>query len=257
MVDMLTLQVLEIFALAFMFELVDAALGQGYGTLGSPTFILLGLNAKIVVPAILISQAMGGLMGAYFHHKRGNADFTNHKTLDSKRMIFIVACGIIGVIAASIIGFKISKDIMTTYIGIVVLVMGLLILSGVILKFTWKKLGVIGTISAFNKGLSGGGYGPVVAGGQAVIGVDGKNAIAITDFAEAPICIAGFITWCMLSWSIPPMEIMVPMCIGASIAPIFGSWITMKLSSRKLLKKILGVTIAILGILCLARVLNP
>lgn len=241
--------------LAFIFEVVDASLGQGYGTLGSPTFLLLGFNSKLVVPSILISQACGGICSAYFHNKYKNADFSNGKTADMKRVYFIVICGITGVLIASFLGVKISTDILTAYIGLVVLIMGMLIVSGAVLKFTWKKLAVIGAISAFNKGLSGGGYGPVVAGGQTIISIGAKNSIGITDFAEAPICITGFIMWTYLG-STPPLELMIPMCIGASIAPVVGAWMTFKIPTRKL-KLTMGWVIIILGILCLFRVLNP
>jgi len=33
-------------------------------------------------------------------------------------------------------------------------------------RFSWKKITVLGLIASFNKGISGGGYGPVVTGGQ-------------------------------------------------------------------------------------------
>ena len=240
---------------AFIYEVCDAALGQGYGTLGSPTFILLGFSSKVVVPCILISQAIGGLMGAYFHNKFKNVDFSNHKTPDMKKVYVIVASGIIGVIIASFVGFKISKEMMTTYIGLVVLVMGILILSGVVLKFTWRKFLAIGAISAFNKGLSGGGYGPVVAGGQTLIGIGTKNSIGITDFAEAPICIAGFIVWVFLQ-GLPPVDFMLAMMVGAGLAPPLGAWITYKIPTKKL-KILMGGVIIVLGILCLTEILNP
>ncbi len=246
-----------IFIVSLIYEIADSASGQGYGTLGSPTFILLGFSAKIVVPSILISQACGGLVSAYFHNKRKNADFSNGSTADIKRVYFIVVCGIIGVIIASFIGFQISKEIMNTYIGLVVLITGILILSGVVLKFTWKKLAVIGCLSAFNKGLSGGGYGPIVAGGQTMIGIDGKNSVAITDFSKALICITGFIVWMLLAGKLPPFELVVPMIVGASVAPIIGTWITMKLHNGKKLKTVMAVTIVILGVLSLMQILNP
>jgi len=240
---------------AFLYEISDAALGQGYGTLGSPTFILLGFDPKMIVPSILISQALGGLSAAFFHNRFRNADFTNHNTEDMKKVYLIVGCGIAGVLGASFIGFKISKEIMTAYIGLVVLAMGLLILSGVTLGFTWRRLSVIGGISAFNKGLSGGGYGPVVTGGQALIGVGGKAAIAVTDFAEAPICIAGFIGWCLLQ-GLPQWDLTLTMTIGAVIAPPIGAWITYRIPTGKL-RPVLGSIIVILGVLCLMKVLNP
>jgi len=253
MFDITTLLLVASFA--FVYEVCDAALGQGYGTLGSPTFILLGFDSKIVVPTILISQAIGGLIGAYFHNKFRNVDFSNHNTADMKKVYVIVASGIIGVIIASFVGFKVSKEIITTYIGLVVLAIGILILSGITLKFSWRKFVAIGAISAFNKGLSGGGYGPVVAGGQTLIGMGAKNSIGITDLAEAPICISGFIVWVFLQ-GLPPVDFMLAMIIGAGLAPALGAWITYKIPT-KTLKMVMGAVIVVLGALCLAKVLSP
>jgi uncharacterized membrane protein YfcA len=249
-------KVMLVFVLAFVFEIIDSSLGQGYGTLGSPVFILLGFDPKLVVPSILISQAAGGLVGSWRQNYHKNVDFSSHKSPDMKKVYVITAAGIFGVIFAAWVGFKLPKDIMTTYIGLVVLVMGLLIVSGKRFKFSWKKLGVIGAVSAFNKGLSGGGYGPVVAGGQVIVGVDGKPAVGITNFAEAPICLAGFATWVLMQGMLPPYWMMMPMIVGSALAPLIGAWITYKLPENKLLK-VLGVVIVILGILTLLKVLNP
>jgi len=246
---------LSVASLAFLYEICDSSLGQGYGTLGTPTFILLGFSSKMVVPAILVSQAIGGLAGAFFHNKFRNVDFSNHKTGDIKKVYVIVLSGVIGVMIASFVGFKVSKDVMTLYIGLIVLIMGILILSGRILRFSWKKFCFIGAVSAFNKGLSGGGYGPVVAGGQVIIGIGGKHAVGITDFAEAPICISGFLVWYFLQ-GLPPFDFMLAMCIGAALAPALGAWITYRIPTQKL-KKIMGIVILILGVLCLFKILSP
>jgi len=252
---LLTSLALKIFLLALLFETIDAALGQGYGTLGAPSFILMGFDPKAVVPAILISQAIGGLIGAVFHHKYNNVDFSHWRTNDLKRVIFISLFGIAGVTVSSLLGIKLPKSIMSLYIGVMVLVIGLMVVSGIRFNFSWKKLAVIGTISAFNKGLSGGGYGPLVAGGQVVIGVDGKAAVGITDLAEAPICLAGFAVWTMMGGS-PLLELTLPMCIGAGIAPLFGAWLTYKIPTKHL-RLVLGGVLLLLGALCLLKVINP
>lgn len=243
------------FALALVFEIIDAALGQGYGTLGSPTFILLGFDPKVVVPAILISQAIGGLVAAFCHHKFKNADFSHWQSEDIKKVYIIVSCGIIGVVVASVVGVKVSKYVLSLYIGILVFVIGMLVLSGIRLQFTWRKLLVIGAVSAFNKGLSGGGYGPLVAGGQAVIGVDCKAAVGITDFAEAPICITGFVVWILCGGTVD-LALTIPMCLGAGLAPLLGAWITYKTPLTHF-RYVLGSVLVILGVLCLAKIINP
>jgi uncharacterized membrane protein YfcA len=246
---------LLVFTLALVFEIIDASLGQGYGTLGSPVFILLGFDSKVVVPAILISQAIGGLAGAFFHHKLKNADFGHWQSEDIKKVYVIVSCGIVGVVAASFLGIKISKHVLSLYIGSMVLIIGILALSGLTWQFSWRKLILIGAISAFNKGLSGGGYGPLVAGGQTIIGVNSKAAVAITDFAEAPICLAGFLTWLLFGGELN-MVLVLPMCLGAGIAPMIGAWITYKIPTHKF-RSLLGSVLLVLGLLCLAKVINP
>lgn len=234
------------------------SLGQGYGTLGSPSLILLGFASAFVVPAMLFSQMIGDWSSTFFHNKYKNADFSHLKTPDTKRAYVIVASGIIGVIVASYIGSTlISKDIMTTYIGLVVTVMGILMLSGVILKFTWKKLCVLGCVSAFNKGCTAGGYGPVVAGGQTIIGVGAKNSIGITDLAEGPIVIAGWLTWTLMK-GVPSgeLELLLPLSIGALVAPAIGCYITSRIPVKPL-KRIMGAVILVLGILTLSKILSP
>lgn len=246
---------LLVFFLALVYEIVDSSLGQGYGTLGTPTFMLLGFSSKLIVPAVLISQACGGLVATFRHHHHGNADFSHMKTDDFKRMLVIAGFGITGVIVASVVGIKISKDVMSLYIGAMVTLIGILVLSGVVLKYGWKKLAAIGLVSAFNKGLSGGGYGPLVAGGQAVVGVGHKAAVAITDFAEVPICLVGFATWTAMGGALD-WNLIIPMCLGAAIAPLIGCYITFKTPKKKF-RPILGAVLLVLGILSLAKVLNP
>ncbi|MCK4232918.1 hypothetical protein KAX75_00695, partial [candidate division WOR-3 bacterium] len=55
-------------ALAFCCEYIDSSLGMGYGTILSPVLIIMGFDPLIVVPSILLSQAVGGFTASIFHH---------------------------------------------------------------------------------------------------------------------------------------------------------------------------------------------
>lgn len=72
----------------------------------------------------------------------------------------------------------------------------------------------VGVLSAFNKGISGGGFGPVVTSGQIIAGREGKSSIGTTTFAEAPICIAGFLTF-LAAKGVSDWNLVVFLGIGA------------------------------------------
>lgn len=264
---------IEVFILiifgAIICEFIDSSMGMLYGTILSPVLILVGFEPILVVPAILFSQAMGGFTATIFHHRLKNADFSlkskNPKliikkilkvgwvetfrrgtTIDFKTFFCITGLGIIATIFAAIIAINIPKAILKAYIGILVLVMGILIVSGIKFKFSWKKILAIGALSALNKGLSGGGFGPVVTAGQIISERDGKSSVGTTTFAEVPICITGFLTYVLIK-GISDWKLIFSLSIGAVIGATFGPFFTARFKSDKKLKMILGILVAVLG----------
>jgi len=227
----LTLSVAALILLgAVICEFIDASLGMLYGTILSPVLIIAGFEPLLVVPGILFSQAAGGLTAAIFHHRKKNVDFSlkstdpkyikeRLKTLgykesfnrgitkDLKVTLCLTFLGILATIFAALIAISIPKVALKTYIGGLVLVMGIILLTKAKFNFSWKKItgiGIvsawkkitgIGIVSAFNKGLSGGGFGPLVTSGQMISGRNGKESIGATTLAEAPICITGFLVY--------------------------------------------------------------
>jgi uncharacterized protein len=49
-------------AVSFAAEYVDSSLGMGYGTTLTPVLLLLGFAPLEVVPALLVSQLLAGLL---------------------------------------------------------------------------------------------------------------------------------------------------------------------------------------------------
>ena len=66
--------VLPIVALAFVCELVDSSLGMGYGTTLAPLLLLVGYEPLDVVPAVLLSEFLTGVLAGVFHHEFGNVE---------------------------------------------------------------------------------------------------------------------------------------------------------------------------------------
>lgn len=258
---------------AVIFEFIDSSMGMLYGTLLSPILIIYGFEPAITVPAILFSQAFGGFIASTFHHKYKNADFSlkttdiniikrklseigyvesfkKGTTTDFKVVFFITSIGIIATIFSAFLALNIPKSLVKGYIGVLVTAMGIVLILKPVFRFSWNKLVFISILSAFNKGLSGGGFGPVVTGGQVISGRNGKNSIGATTFAEAPICITGFLVYLFLGKNLD-WNLVFFLTIGAVIGAPFGAQFTSKFRSEKKLKSILGILTFIIGILML------
>jgi uncharacterized membrane protein YfcA len=184
--------------LAFIFQFIDASIGMGYGTILSPILLCLGFNPIISVPAVLFSQAMGSFAASRFHIKYGNSSFP--KGSSSKNIIItITTLGILATISAAFISFQIPKNIISIYIGLLVICMGIVLFIKKQFKISHQKMLMFSILSSFNKGISAGGFGPIMTSGLIISGENSKQAIGTTTLAESPICIASFLTYVFIN----------------------------------------------------------
>ena len=219
-----------IFVLAFICEYIDCSLGMGYGTILSPILILLGYDPLLVVPSILISQALSGFSATLFHSKLGNVNL-NLKGNDVRVAFFIVSSGILATILSAFIAISLPKFYLTAYIGLLVTAMGILLLSKRTFRFSWRKVCIIGVLSAFNKVISGGGFGPVVTSGQMISGNKARSSVGVTTMSEVPICLLGFVMYLILK-GLPDISLPVILCLGAVLATPFGPVRTSRLNEQ-------------------------
>ena len=243
---------LVILILAFFCELLDSTLGMGYGTTLTPVLMLFGFAPLAIIPCVLLSELITGLTAGLAHHKAGNVNF-KRGSIHLKIALVLVACSIIGAVVAVFVAINIPKLWLKTYIGVIVLGMGIIILLTLNknFKFSWRKIIGLGSIASFNKGMSGGGYGPVVTGGQILSGVNGNNAVGITSLAEGLTCVVGVIVFIaspeIINWNLAPSLI-----IGAILSVPFSTFIVKKLPTRTL-KIAIGILTVTLGSITLIK----
>lgn len=260
-----------IFVAALVCELIDSSLGMLYGTILSPLLIIAGFDPLVVVPSILLSQAIGGITASIGHHRLKNVDFSikddvmkrlsdlgyietfrKSTTKDLKVVFVVTSLGVLATIVGAFIAISISKVVLKTYIGILVLAMGLILLLKIKFNFSWKKIFGIGILAAFNKGISGGGFGPVVTSGQLISGRESKRSIGATTLSEAPICIAGFLTY-LIRNELETWNFVLILIAGAITGAIIGPYITKKFESEKKVRLGLGILVTLLGIWTLTK----
>ena len=98
---------------AFLCEYISLSLGMGYGIILVPILLFLGFKPLQIIPIVLISELLSGLIAALFHHKFENVDF-RFGTRDSKIVTVMAACSIIGAVIAVPIAVNISPSIFTS-----------------------------------------------------------------------------------------------------------------------------------------------
>jgi len=255
----------------FFGELLDSSLGMLYGTILSPILIIAGYDPLVVVPSILFTQALSGFVAAIGHHRLRNADFSvdNDKlkrqeragfirslkratTRDFKVAFVVSILGVVATIFASVVAMSIPKSALNTYIGVLVFVMGVILVSRIRFAFSWRKMLGIGAISAFNKGLSGGGFGPIVTAGQMISGRETKSAVGATTLAELPICMAGFLVY-LLRNGMSTWDLVIFLGIGAIAGALIGPHITARFRAETQVRVGLGILVIALGLWTLAK----
>ncbi|MEN3044231.1 MAG: sulfite exporter TauE/SafE family protein [Candidatus Hydrothermales bacterium] len=249
---------------SFFFEFIDSAIGMGYGTSLTPFLILLGFSPKVIVPCILFSEFITGILAGLFHHIFGNVRFDFRKdevvlkrlsglgyipkSEDAKVSYFLVIFGVIGAIISSSISINLPKEIVTFYIAIMVTGIGAYIIINLNrnITFKWKTFIFISLLSGFNKGISAGGYGPLVAGGQIISGRNVKSSIGTTSFAEGFISFVSFSIYAIMGRNIN-FKLIIPLLVGSLLSVPFSA-LFVKKAPEKSLKFATGLIIIILGI---------
>ena len=263
--------------ISFGAEYIDSSLGMGYGTSLTPILLLLGYEPLQIVPAILVSELISGILAGLIHNKAGNVDFSIRKcplidflsglrkdgllnsfrgllSRDLKIVIVIALFSIAGTILSVNLALSLSGFVLKIYIGILVTVIGLVILITLsrTFAFSWKKIISLSVIASFNKGISGGGYGPVVTGGQLLSGVNDKTAIGITSLAEGLTCAAGLAAYFLLSDGID-LSLFPFLAAGAVISVPFSVHTVKKIHTGRL-RLIIGICTIALGIFTLIKI---
>jgi uncharacterized protein len=284
MVELTIHMIMAIVVIAFLCEYMDSTLGMGYGTTMTPVLMLFGFKPLEIVPAVLLSELVTGILAGILHHREGNVDF-HFKVLNFQRIrnslklpgpvnpdhhtygiqvsthlkvvFLLLSATILGASSAVFTAKILPKQWTSLYISVMVIAMGVLILVcfNRQFKYSWKRIIGLGLLASFNKGLTGGGYGPLVVSGQMLSGVEGKNAVGITSMAEGITCALGVLIYYFtakdsIDWRLAPIIITGAVCsVPLSVKSV-------KIMNPQLLKVLIAVLTIILGAVTLFKTLK-
>ncbi|BBO69966.1 hypothetical protein DSCA_38960 [Desulfosarcina alkanivorans] len=190
--------------LAAFFEFMDASAGMGFGTALTPILLVLGFDPKQIVPVVMIQQGVAGLVGAFLHREFENVEWKFKPMSETVKLWFII--GVVGCIAVSVSIIGVYKILHVDKVWIKLYVAVLLVMMGGVSLFQgrkdkpYKPGKMIGfaALAGFNKGVGGGGYGPVVTIGGLIAGVPVKSMLAVTAICEGTVSGFSIIVWLAL-----------------------------------------------------------
>jgi hypothetical protein len=225
---------------------------MGYGTLLTPMLLTLGFDPLHVIPAVLVSQLAGDFLAALFHHRFKNVNLSVGSE-HLKVAVMLALLSLTGSVIAVLIAVNLPAFHLNLYIGMSVIVSGIIILAAKKKNrsFSWRRLLCLGSFAAFNKGISGGGYGPIIVAGQILTGVGVKTAIGITALSEGVTCIFAVATYLLVSGNIE-WQLLILLSVGIALSTPFAAFIVKRIESNNM-KFIIGILTLVLGLLTLIR----
>jgi uncharacterized membrane protein YfcA len=237
---------LVLLLLALGCEFMDATIGMGYGTTLTPILLVLAYPAGIVVPAALLSQLLANLSAAFFHHETGNFDFwKDHQVRNTGLMMGLVGLGISAV--TMLLALRLPDRVLRTGITLIVIGMGVFMLVGprLQIRFRMRNVAILAAVAAFNKAFSGGGYGPLVCGGQVLVGLPVRAAVASTAVAEAMVCVAAVVAFYAGGRTVP-LFVLLPLVAGSLLSTPLSA-VTLNRLPQTVIRKLMAVAILLLG----------
>lgn len=186
-------------------------------------------------------------MASFFHHRIRNVDFAIGRK-DLKTAILLGVLGAAGALVSVRVALSLPRLYLSLYIGLLATILGLVLLAtrNIRYDFSWPKLAAIGLFAAFNKGLSRGGYGPIVTAGQIMSGVVEKSAVSITTLSEAIVGLTAVLAFIFSRGSV---DWVLTYCLVLSVslsAPVAAFIVRRTKSGR--LKVLIGVATFLLGL---------
>lgn len=237
---------LVLLLLALGCEFMDATIGMGYGTTLTPILLVLGYPVGIVVPAALLSQLLANLSAAFFHHETGNFNFwKDHQVRNTGLIMGLVGLGVS--VATMLFALKLPDQVLRIGITLIVIGIGVFMLVGARFKirFRMRNVGILAAVAAFNKAFSGGGYGPLVCGGQVLVGLPVRASVASTAVAESIVCAAAVVTFYAGGRTVP-LFLLLPLVTGSLLSTPVSAVVLNRLP-QTLVKKLMALAILLLG----------
>ncbi|MBZ4036201.1 sulfite exporter TauE/SafE family protein [Flavobacterium sp. 17A] len=241
---------LAFFLIGVFAQLVDGALGMGYGATSTSFLLAYGVSPVLSSTAVHVSEMFTTGASALSHHRFGN--------INKKLVKHLLIPGVLGSITgAYLLSDVIDGDIIKPFIAVYMIILAVVIIRKALRKNVekkkTKKLGVLAVFGGFMDSVGGGGWGPIVTSTLLGRGRNPKYTIGSVNAAEFAISFASGITF-MLFGGIHGWQIIIGLILGGVISAPLAAYLVNKIK-RKPMMVAVGVLIIILSLKTLSKLL--
>jgi uncharacterized membrane protein YfcA len=224
-------------------QLVDGALGMGYGATATSFLLTLGVPPAVSSTSVHLSEMFTTGASAISHFK--------FKNINKKLFRTLLIPGVIGsIVGAYLLSDVIDGNVIKPYIAAYMVVLGGIIVSKGIKKKNAKKptkrLGVLAIFGGFMDAVGGGGWGPIVTSTLIGRGRDPRYTIGSVNAAEFAVAFASGVTF-LLFEGINSWQVVLGLVVGGMVAAPLGAYLVNKVNRRPLMV-IVGILVIFLGL---------
>ena len=227
--------------IGFFAQLVDGAVGLGYGVTCATSMMLLGINLPAISGSIHTAEMFSSGVSGYSHYKFGNVN---------KKLLFWLAIpGVFGaVFGAMLLIYLGNKYVKFAYIALSVytMIIGIRLIILAYRKIKEKKeinnIGFLGFSGGFLDAFGGGGWGPIVTSTLLAKGRKSNYVVGTVSLAEFFVTLAAAITF-FVSLGVSHWYIIVGLILGGIIAAPIAAKLAGKLPQKTALLLVAALVI--------------
>ena len=235
-------------AVGFFAQLVDGALGLGYGMTSAAAMMSMGIKLPAISGSIHTAEMFSSAVSGYSHYRFGN--------VNKKMLVWLAIPGVVGAVLGSLFVIYIGEEyeyyaypFVALYLALIAIRLFALAFKKKVVRKKIKKLSFLGFSGGFFDAFGGGGWGPIVTSTLLTKGRNSKYVIGTVSLAEFFVTFAATMTF-FTSLGVEYWYIVLGLIIGGMIAAPFAA----KLAG-KLPQKIAYILVALLVIISSIRII--
>ncbi|THF53264.1 siroheme synthase [Flavobacterium supellecticarium] len=214
----------------FFAQLVDGAVGLGYGVTCATSMMLFGIKLPAISGSIHTAEMFSSGISGFSHYKFGN--------VNKKLLLWLAIPGVVGAISGALLliylGNKyetITYAVLATYTMIIGIRLVLIALRKKIVRKKIKNTGLLGFSGGLFDAFGGGGWGPIVTSTLLAKGRKSSYVVGTVSLAEFFVTLAASATF-FASLGVSHWYIVVGLIFGGSIAAPLAARLAGKLPQK-------------------------